>query len=108
MVAQLAAPPAQAAEGECYLVAPAATDAWTTKFDHLALSTGGSWHFIAPSEGLLAFDRDAGCWLCFRAGWQRAESPVVPAGGNVIDVEARAAMLQLIESLQAQVEQHVR
>jgi hypothetical protein len=100
LVATLAAPPAAPEEGACYLVAPSATGDWSAQDDQLALMIGGSWHFIAPAEGLLMFDRDAGRWLCFRNGWQSAGTPVAPSGGSVIDIEARNAIAQLIENLQ--------
>ena len=73
---------------------------WSTRADHLAIMIGGSWHFIAPAEGMLMFDQGAGVWLCFRGGWQGAGPTTVPIGGNVIDVEARNALAQLIENLQ--------
>lgn len=95
-----AAPPAQPQDGACYLVAPSPSGDWSGRAGHLALAIGGNWHFIAPAEGMLMFDRDAARWLCFRDGWHSAGVPAAPGGGSVIDVEARAALAQLIESLQ--------
>ena len=100
VIATLAEPPAQPAEGACYLVAQAAAGVWSTRADYLAIMIGGSWHFIAPAEGMLMFDQGAGGWLCFRGGWQGAGPTTVPIGGNVIDVEALNALAQLIENLQ--------
>lgn len=100
VVAMLATPPAEPAEGACYLVAQAATGIWSSKADQLALSIGGSWHFIAPVEGMLMFDRSAERWLCFRGGWQSADAQVAPTGGSVIDIEARDALAQLVGKLQ--------
>jgi hypothetical protein len=99
-VATLAAPPAAPGDGECYLVAQSAADEWSGKADHLALAIGGSWHFVAPAEGMLVFDREAEQWLCFRGGWQSVGVPPAPSGGSVIDIEARNALAQLVASLQ--------
>ncbi|MFN4020652.1 MAG: DUF2793 domain-containing protein [Erythrobacter sp.] len=100
VIATLSGPPALPEEGACYLVAPAAAGEWSTKADHLALAIAGSWHFIAPAEGMLLFDRGAGRFLCFRGGWQSAGLPTAPTGGSVIDIEARNALAQLVENLQ--------
>ncbi|GAB4471868.1 DUF2793 domain-containing protein [Erythrobacter tepidarius] len=101
VIATLAEPPALPAEGGCYLVAQEAAGAWSGRADQLALSIGGSWHFIAPDEGMLMFDQNAGIWLCFRNGWQGAGAITAPSGGGVIDIEARNALAQLVENLQA-------
>jgi hypothetical protein len=45
------------------------------------------------------FDRGTDQVLLFRDGWQAATPATVPAGGAVIDVEARAAIGQLLEAL---------
>lgn len=100
VVASLSAPPANPYEGACFLVATPGTGAWNLKDGHLAIRVGASWHFIAPTDGMMVFDRAAGCWLCFRSGWHSASPPPAPAGGAVIDVEARAALMRLVESLQ--------
>jgi hypothetical protein len=100
VIASLSAPPANPDEGACFLVATPGTGAWHLKDEHLAIRVGGSWHFVAPAEGMMVFDRAAGRWICFRSGWQSAPPPPAPTGGAVIDVEARAALMQLVESLQ--------
>lgn len=99
--ASQSAPPSDPAEGACFRVAGAGSGAWALKDDHLAIHVGGSWHFIAPVEGMMLFDRAAGSWMYFRSGWHNAPPPPQPAGGTVIDVEARSAIIQLAESLQA-------
>ncbi|MEQ5788309.1 DUF2793 domain-containing protein [Erythrobacter sp. NFXS35] len=101
VAASLNEPPASVSDGDCYRINAPAEGAWHLHSDHLAISIGGSWHFIAPTEGALLFDRAASQWLCFRSGWQAANVPDVPEGGSIIDAEARAVLLQLIESMQA-------
>ena len=79
---------------------------------NLATYTAGGWRFIAPVEGLTAFVRSSSIWATFRSGaWEQgilrgsnvtiAGQQVIggriaaiagPAGGGVVDVEARSAV----------------
>jgi Protein of unknown function (DUF2793) len=96
--ASLAVPPQQSAEGACYrVIAPAAQD-WAGCEDHIAIQIGGEWHFIPPRAGMRLFDRDADHGLFYRESWQTAGTVSPPAGGSVIDMEARAAITQLINA----------
>lgn len=92
-------PPADAVEGECFRVTSPAAQGWTGCEDHIAIRIGGSWHFAPPRDGMRIFDRTANASLFFRSGWQAESSPVAPTGGASVDVEARAALAQLIEAL---------
>ena len=94
-------PPANAGEGACYRVTAPASDQWSGHTDHIAIRISESWHFVVPAEGMMMFDRAAGYWLCFRAAWENAPALGVPSGGTVIDVEARAALAQLIAGLRS-------
>jgi hypothetical protein len=93
------APPVSAAEGACYRVTATATGAWAGQEDRLAVRTGGSWHFVAPAEGMTVFDRAADALVIFRSQWQPATLVAVPSAGSVIDVEARATLSALIAAL---------
>jgi hypothetical protein len=64
----LAAPPASPADGDLYVVAPAATGAWAGKEHRFASWLDGGWSFRTPSEGWLAFVVDTGELAVFRAG----------------------------------------
>jgi hypothetical protein len=101
VIASLDAPPVSASDGDCYRVTGSPSGVWNAHADSIAIAIGGSWHFVVPAEGMLVFDREAGNWLCFRSGWQMASAPPPPYGGAVIDVEARAALAQLIDGLQS-------
>jgi hypothetical protein len=57
------------------------------------------WQFIVPGEGLQLCDRAANQLVVFRSQWRPATAPANPAGGTVIDIEARAAVTALIEAL---------
>ena len=94
-----AAPPSAATESECYRVKAPATGAWAGREDRIAVSIAGDWHFIEPVQGMAIYDRTADNLLVFRSGWKSAQTPTLPTGGSVVDVEARAAIGALIQSL---------
>ena len=93
-------PPAAAAEGACYRVTAPASGAWSGREDSLAVLIGGAWRFIAPVEGLLVFDRAADCMVIYRSQWLPAAAVPLPAGGTVVDAQARASVTALINALQ--------
>lgn len=93
-------PPPDAIEGSAYRVTAPAGGEWSGEEDAIALRIAGAWQFVDAGEGLQIFDRAAGQVLVFRAGWQSAGAPAAPAGGAVIDAEARAAITQLTEALE--------
>lgn len=92
-------PPASPAEGECWLVGANPTGAWSNRSNAIAGWAAGSWTFCTPRTGMRVWDVAAGRQRIFNAGWQMAASPVAPAGGNVIDIEARSAIAGLIGAL---------
>ncbi len=94
------APPASAADGACYRVTATATGAWAGQENCLAVRVAGAWHFVAPAEGMVVFDRAATRLVIFRSQWQPAAVVAVPAGGTVIDVQARSALTALIAAPQ--------
>jgi hypothetical protein len=94
------APPASAADGACYRVTATATGAWAGQENCLAVRVAGAWQFVAPAEGMVVFDRAAARLVIFRSQWQPAAVVAVPAGGTVIDVQARSALNALIAALQ--------
>lgn len=115
----LATPPASPVLGACYLVAPEAADAWTGKSQCVAAWTSGGWRFVEPVEGMLLYERTSGTWAAFRSGgWElgmaraaallidgvqvvgpRVAAIASPAGGAVIDGEARAAINAILGAL---------
>lgn len=99
VIASQPAPPSDAAEGECYRVTAPAAQRWEGCEDHLAIRIGGDWHFIPPQDGMQVFDSNAAHILFFRSGWLAASPVAAPTGGSVVDLEARAAISQLIAAL---------
>jgi hypothetical protein len=96
---EAADPPSTPVEGEAWLVASGATGEWTGEDGKLASRQSGNWLFTAPGDGMRLFDRSTGQTILYRGGWQRPAAPSPASGGSVIDVEARAAVADLIAAL---------
>lgn len=100
--AVVASPPATPANGQCWLVGAAATGAFAGQTDRIAAWTEGGWRFLSPREGMRAYDIAAAAYRLYAAGtWRLASTPTAPAGGSVIDVQARAAIAGMIASLRS-------
>lgn len=82
---EASAPPDNAVEGDCYLIAASPTDAWAGKPGWLALRQDGVWILIQPREGWRAwFSTDARLRVLTGGTWQElegAESGSVPMIG---------------------------
>ena len=96
---EAAAPPADPAEGETWLVASGATGDWEGEDGKLAAFQSGTWLFVQPNDGMRLFDRATGQVLLYRSGWQRPLAPAEPDGGTTVDAEARTAIAGLIAAL---------
>jgi hypothetical protein len=67
------APPGSPAPGDTYIVAPAATGAWTGKDGAFACWLNGAWSFRTPADGWLAYVVDtAQLAVCVSGVWQGA------------------------------------
>ena len=65
----LTAPPGAPAQGDRYIVGPAATGAWATHDDHIALWLGTTWIFFVPKRGTLAFIEAEDKISVFKTAW---------------------------------------
>jgi hypothetical protein len=75
----LAEPPADPGDGDRYIVAAGATDAWEGRDGKVATWVDGAWEFAAPADGWLAFDLAAEILLvCVADEW----TPVSTGGGG--------------------------
>jgi len=114
-----AAPPANPADGEGWIVAAGAGGEWSGRGGQLALRTAGGWRFVPPVPGMSLWDQGAGharYWT--GSAWSDGKLPVAgiviggvqvvgsrlpavpsPSGGTTIDAEARAAVQAVIVSL---------
>lgn len=111
--------PSSPAEGECWVVGPAATGAWSGHEGELACWTGGGWRFAAMLEGMRVWSvadglfarRTATDWdigqehadALFISGNQvvgeRGEAIANPSGGSVVDSEVRAVVASILGAL---------
>ena len=109
-------PPASPAIGSCHIVGGEPGGAWAGHALALAGYTEGGWRFIAPVDGLAAFDKASGQFAVFTAGsWEigdvraaklsiggdqvvgaRQAAVADPAGGTVVDAEARDAIVAIL------------
>lgn len=98
-------PPVAPAAGECWIVGPAPTGAWTGRAGAIAGWTDGGWRFVAPREGLCAWVADEGRSRRFTGGaWTSflgvpLDAVAAPSGGGVTDVEARSAVVAILDAL---------
>lgn len=117
----VAAPPAEPAVGQCWLVASGGEGAWAGRDGNLAAWTEGGWRFAAPVQGMSAWNKAAGLPLQWTgAAWREGEihgsgiyvsgqqvvgerQPSVPSpsGGTIIDAEARSAIDSVIVALRS-------
>lgn len=92
-------PPGTANDGECWLVTPAATGAWSGKDGEIAARIGGGWVFIAPRDGMLILNRETGQTMRYNATWLAPARPAAPSGGTVVDAEARASISAILTAM---------
>jgi hypothetical protein len=95
-------PPPAPLLGQVWLVGDVPTGAWIGAPGALALWTAGGWRFIAPRAGMSVTRLEDGLCLCFDGTmWSVPPAIGTPAGGAVVDTEARAAIGALISCLSA-------
>jgi hypothetical protein len=101
--AKLAAPPVgltDASDGLCWLIDSSATGAWLGLTGQLARWSGGSWRYIVPVAGMTIWLASIDKRLFYIAGaWVEANAIDNPIGGTIIDAEARAATIAILEHL---------
>ncbi len=94
-------PPENPSDGHAWIVATAASGDWSGNDGMIAYRSGGGWIFIPPCDGTRVFDRAARQDRLFFGYWRKASMLVEPVGGSTVDGEARAAITNLVASLQA-------
>ena len=99
VIATAAAPPAEPAAGDSYIVSAGATDAFEGREDTIAAWQGDQWLFQAPMQGMRAYRQDIGATVLYRDRWEEPLSAPPLEGGEVVDAEARTMIAALREVL---------
>ncbi len=99
----LAGPPiglTAASDGLCWLISASATGIWSARSGQIAMWSGGSWRYINAVEGMVILLKSQGMRLFYIDGDWFAPQPIAdPASGSVVDVEARAAIVDILAYL---------
>lgn len=115
------APPATPAVGQCFIVAAQPSGAWAGHGNEIAAFTAGGWRYIAPEAGMSLYLQAEQVTAAYSDGqWHigdlraervsidgqqvvgsRAAAIADPAGGSVVDAEARAAIAALLGALRS-------
>lgn len=101
--AEETAPPADPQPGRMWIVPPGASGAWAERGGSIAAWTEAGWRFLAPAPGTTGWLKPAGRRIRWDGSAWRNEGPKdrppaalsAPAGGAVVDAEARAAIVEL-------------
>ena len=94
-----ASPPPSPLPGQAWIVAASPSGAFAGHADQLAAWTEGGWRFIVPFPGMTVEDRQRNARSRFTTTWQYAVAPALPAGGSVVDTQARSAISALVTLL---------
>lgn len=113
-------PPADPAVGQCWIVGDAPAAEWVGNAQAIAGWTVGGWRFVAPVAGLSAWCIARARRVTFHDRWEdgvvratrllvdgvpvvgpRQPAITTPQGGAVIDVEARAAIADMLAAMRA-------
>jgi Protein of unknown function (DUF2793) len=101
--AVLAVPPpalSDVDDGKCWIIGDSPSGPWAGRSKEIAVWAGGSWRYITPVKGMSVW-HVADSKRLFYIGDNWIASPAIPspAGGTVIDVEARVAVVAILDHL---------
>jgi hypothetical protein len=96
---EVSSPPSAPAIGQVWLIGTSPTGIFSGRAGEIAGWTADGWRFIAPAAGFVAYDRTAQCFRVFSGTWRKPEAPTAATGGGTIDVEARAAIANILQTL---------
>lgn len=94
--------PSDADIGKCWIIGAAPTGIWSGRAGQIAIWAGGSWRFTIAQNGMRIWNKALGRQSQFVAGqWILAPFISSSSGGTVIDAEARATLLALLQYLRS-------
>lgn len=98
--ARTAVPPTDPADGEAWIVGTGASGAWAGKDGDIAYRHSGQWLFIPARDGMRLWHRTARQdWRYVEGEWFAPAAPDAPTGGATVDIEARAVLVNLLQTL---------
>ncbi|MEO5598807.1 MAG: DUF2793 domain-containing protein [Novosphingobium sp.] len=93
-------PPSTPIDGTAWIVGNTPGGIWSGQAGNLACRQSGQWIFFTPTPGMRVFNRSSGQdYRRIGANWFAPTAPTTPSGGTTIDVEARAALANLLQCL---------
>jgi hypothetical protein len=104
-----ATPPIDPSVGEAWLVDSIATGPWFGMEGRIAAYTAGGWRFLSVAEGMQLWVEDelkairftGADWIVIPPFGAPAAAVDLPVGGAVVDQEARASIVAILERLNA-------
>lgn len=114
-------PPATPERGDAWVVGTVPTGDWTGHADEIASWTEGGWRFAVPRPGMEVWAESLAQPVRYHAGsgWRpgviaasrieiggiqvlgaQAEAVAMPAGGAIVDEQARTAIAAILDALQ--------
>ena len=113
-------PPVAPLPGQCWIVGDAPAGDWAGRGNAVAGWTEGGWRFLAPREGMRLWLSEADGFALYAGGmWRlgeahgrllvdgvqvvgpRAAAIAEPSGGTMVDAEARASILAVLDVMRA-------
>jgi hypothetical protein len=83
----LTTPPADAVDGQCYVVADGATGDWSGRATQIAVRKDQAWHFYIPKEGWTCWLRSRNAMMVFEGyGWIDIISPNAQRGQSAYEL----------------------
>ena len=80
-------PPADASDGQCYVVADGATGDWSGRATQIAVRKDQAWHFYIPKEGWTCWLRSRNAMMVFEGfGWIDIISPNAQRGQSAYEL----------------------
>lgn len=90
----------ETSDGLCWLISSSAVGIWSGRSDQIARWSGGSWRYLLPVAGMpLWLKSDAKRLFYINNVWHEPGAIAAPAGGTVIDTEARQAIQSILAYL---------
>jgi hypothetical protein len=89
-----------AQEGQAWIVGPSPLGIWAGHAAKIAIFTAGGWRFAPPVTGMRLYERTGAVVRLYDGSvWLGPGAIIAPAGGDIIDVEARSTLASLLSAL---------